>query len=135
MYPISRSSESIDNIVRQFPKVFADDLGLLKGTTGSIHIQSNAKPMFLKPQVEDELIRLQKQGIISPVTFSNWATPVVPVLKPDGSVRLCGDYKVTINPVIQLDSYPYHGWKTSLLNCQVALYFQSWIWHTPTNRH
>ena len=28
------------------------------------------------------------------------------MLKPDGSVRICGDYKVMVNKVLQLDNYP-----------------------------
>ena len=44
-------------------------------------------------------------GIISPIEFSKWAAPIVPVLKQDGSVRICGDFKVTINQVSQIDSY------------------------------
>lgn len=60
---------------------------------------------MLKKKIEEELGRLQK-GTISPVEFSEWATPIVPILKADQSVRICGDYKVTINPVTKLDNYP-----------------------------
>ena len=40
------------------------------------------------------------------VTTSNWAAPIVPVPKSDGQLRLCGDYKVTINPYLEVDKYP-----------------------------
>ena len=51
-------------------------------------------------------MRLQSKIIVEPVEYSEWAAPVVPVLKPDGSVRVCGDYKVTVNEVLHLDNYP-----------------------------
>ena len=50
--------------------------------------------------------RLESEGTISPVQFSKWAAPIVPVMKQNGTVRLCGDYKVTINQALQIDSYP-----------------------------
>ncbi|VDI58342.1 Hypothetical predicted protein [Mytilus galloprovincialis] len=31
---------------------------------------------------------------------------IVPIVKPDKSVRICGDYKVSINQVSKLDNYP-----------------------------
>ena len=37
---------------------------------------------------------------------SELAAPIVPVLKSDGAVHICGDYKVTINPSLQVDKYP-----------------------------
>lgn len=52
----------------------------------------------LRPRVEAELKRLTELGVISPVEHSDWAMPVVPVSKKDGTVRLCGDFKITINP-------------------------------------
>ncbi len=52
---------------------------------------------FMRDKVEKELQRLQQEGILVPVQFSDWATPIVPVAKPNGSIRLCSDYKVTVN--------------------------------------
>ena len=49
-------------------------------------------PYALRRKVEAELERLEKEEIIAPVQFSDWATPIVPVLKDDGTVRICGDY-------------------------------------------
>jgi hypothetical protein len=49
---------------------------------------------------------LQEAGVITPVQFSDWAAPIVPVVKGDGSIRICGDYSVTVNAVSKLDSYP-----------------------------
>ena len=40
------------------------------------------------------------------MTYSNWAAPIVPVLKHDGSIRLCGDYRVTVNQAAKVDTYP-----------------------------
>ena len=60
----------------------------------------------MKEKVEAELDRLHQQGIIEPVQFLDWAAPIVPILKQDGSVRICGDYKLTVNAVAKLDTYP-----------------------------
>ena len=49
---------------------------------------------------------MHKQGVIEPVQFADWAAPIVPVIKGDGSVRICGDYKVTINKAAKVDQYP-----------------------------
>ena len=38
--------------------------------------------------------------------MSEWAAPIVPVLKTDGSIRICGDYKITINRTAKPDMYP-----------------------------
>ena len=63
-------------------------------------------PYRLKDKIEKELNRLQKLGIISPVPHADWAAPIVPILKRDGSLRLCGDYKVTVNQALTPDTYP-----------------------------
>ena len=56
--------------------------------------------------MEQELDRLEKLGIIEKMEFAEWAAPIVPVVKRDGSVRICGDYKVTVNRAAKVDAYP-----------------------------
>ena len=56
--------------------------------------------------MEQELERLESQDVITPIRFSEWATPIVPVVKNDGTVRVCGDYKLTANKVSKTDMYP-----------------------------
>lgn len=45
-------------------------------------------------------------GVLSPVDQSDWATPIVVVEKSDGGVRICGDYRSTVNMVIKPEGYP-----------------------------
>ena len=51
-------------------------------------------PYALKDAIEHELDHLEAEGIVERVSHSDWAAPVVAVPKSDGTVRLCGDYKV-----------------------------------------
>ena len=41
-----------------------------------------------------------------PVRSLESAAPIVPVVKRDGSIRVCGDYKLTANKAAIVDSYP-----------------------------
>ncbi|GFU41265.1 uncharacterized protein K02A2.6 [Trichonephila clavipes] len=52
------------------------------------------------------LHKLVAEDIIEPVTHSDWATPIVPVIKQNGNLRICGDYKVNINPGLKIEQYP-----------------------------
>lgn len=56
--------------------------------------------------MEAELDSLVESGVLEPVTQSNWDTPIVPIMKKEGSVRVCGDFKVTVNPVLEAEQYP-----------------------------
>ena len=78
-------------------------------------LKEDATPKFCKSRsvpfnrleaVDNELERLDKLGVITHVDHSEWATPVVVVHKLNGSVRLCGDYKVTVNAQLHIDRHP-----------------------------
>lgn len=90
-------------------------MGTSKDIKATISVKPNVTPKFykarplpfaMKEQAEKELERLEKENIISPVKHSEWAAPVVPVIKRDGTIRLCGDYKVTVNQATNTDIYP-----------------------------
>ena len=53
-----------------------------------------------------EIERLEEAGIIEAVEHDEWAAPIVPVVKQDGSIQKCGDYKVTVNQTAKRDLYP-----------------------------
>ena len=107
--------EDIQVVIDKYSEVFEGGFGTLRGVTAKIHIDPQVTPRFYhtrpvpyawRQKVEAELDRLEQEGIVERIQFSEWAAPVVPVLKQDGSTRLCGDYKLTVNRVAKLDTYP-----------------------------
>ena len=109
------SNHSLEEVLTRFDEVFDEGLGTVLGVKAKIHVNPQTTPLFhkarpvphaLKSKIEAELDRLLKEDIIEPVRFSNWATPIVPVPKGDSTIRICGDYKVTINRAAKLDKYP-----------------------------
>ena len=95
--------------------MFKEELSEIKGIKAKISINPQAQPCFCKPRpvpislrnkVEKELERLEKEGIIEAIEHADWAAPIVPVVKGDGSIRICGDYRLTVNRASRLDAYP-----------------------------
>lgn len=84
----------------------------MEGPKVELYVDTKVHPKFYKPhtvpfmlrdKVETELLRLEAEGIISPVKFSRWAAPIVPVVKKNGTV---GDFKITVNKALLTESYP-----------------------------
>jgi len=107
-------------------------LPTIKGVKASIKLADNEKPIFmkarpvpiaLKQEISDELDRLQKKGIISPIKFANMASPVVWVRKSNNGLRLCADFKATLNPRIMNDSYPTPSIEQIFAGINGASYF------------
>ena len=115
-YPLAGSSlNSLQTVLSNHTAVFADELGCVKGVKAKIYVNSEARPRFCKPRsvpfafrekVNKELECLEKTGVIEPVQNADWAAPIVPLLKKDGSVHICRDYKLTVNQAAKTDSFP-----------------------------
>ena len=99
----------------KYPRLFEDSLGKLEGYKATIRLKQGAVPKFCKAAsvpyaIKEELGRMiqkqEKLGVWEKVDYSEWASRTVNIRKPDNSLRICGDYKTTINPVMEVDQYP-----------------------------
>ena len=86
-------------------KEYKEHLTLEEGATPRF-LKSRQVPFALKTVIEKELEKLTRLGIIERIGRCKWAAPLVAVPKPDGCIRLCGDYKVTVNPSLKVDVHP-----------------------------
>ena len=111
-----QGSSALSAVLQRHPHVFEEGLGTLKGFKAKICVDPSSTPRFCKARpvpyamramVEEELDRLVQLKILEPVQFADWAAPIVPVLKSDKkSLRICGDFKMTVNSASKLDAYP-----------------------------
>ena len=95
--------------------MFKDELVEAVRITAKLHVSTNTKPYFcrarqvphsLRQKFEQELWWLQYQKVVEPVQMSERTVQRVPVLKPDGTIRICGYYKLTVNRAAKPDVYP-----------------------------
>jgi len=112
---LEKSSTPLEMLLERYADVFADGLGTMQHFQAKLHVKENTRPIFHRPRpvpfankgtLEGELKRLESAGIIEKVSHSDWEAPIVTVPKGDGKLRICGDYKVTINPYLDIDQYP-----------------------------
>ena len=104
----------VERLNKLYAEVFKPELGTVKGVTAKLHLKGNATPVFQRPRlvpyalrfaVQEELKRVENDGVLKPVEASNWATLIICVPKTDGSVRICGEYQGKVNPAIQTEQF------------------------------
>ncbi|XP_063835986.1 uncharacterized protein K02A2.6-like [Ostrinia nubilalis] len=116
----------------QFKELFDGGLGRYTGGLATLRVRAGAAPVFhrarplpyaLRERVDAELDAMLRAGVIEPVDCSDWASPLVPINKPDGTLRICADYKSTLNPSLLVDRYPLPKIEDVLVNLNGNLYF------------
>ena len=90
------NTEECQDILEKYTNLFDDSsIGKIEGLKVQLHV-NDSNPVFkkarpvpysIREKYEDSLDKLEQQGIIEKVEFSEWGSPVVPVTKPDGSIR------------------------------------------------
>lgn len=109
------SKGNLNKLLEEYKELFDNKMGKIKNFEIQLKLKQGVKPIFrrfrnvpfaLKERVENEIERLEREGIIERVESSEWATPVVPVVKSDGSIRLCADFSVTLNPNLVVPQHP-----------------------------
>lgn len=140
MQPLPKNNVNITNnkgneltcLLDRYKGLFSGGLGRysrgkarLRVREGSVPVFCRARPLpyALRERVEAELDGMLREGIIEPVETADWATPLVPVPKADGGIRICADYKVTLNPVLLIDKYPLPKVEDLFVGLSGANYF------------
>ena len=105
---------------------FQNKLGTYNRRKVHLALKPDARPIFLKARpvpfprqklVLQKLDELEQLGIITPIAYSPWATPLVIVPKqnppdefgadgPADDTRICGDYRSTFNGQLEIEQFP-----------------------------
>ncbi|XP_064468972.1 uncharacterized protein K02A2.6-like [Ornithodoros turicata] len=110
------TAPKLEGVLGTYSDLFRSQLGRCTKVLVHLHLKKDAEPKFFKPRpipfasreaVEADLQRQVQNGVLEPIEVSEWATPIVVVPKPNGAVRVCGDFSVTVNPQIEIAQYPF----------------------------
>ena len=95
--------DAVQEVFDRHPAVFAGDTAFAPRTALTAHrIElTDDTPIYIRPrrmsppiadEVERQCLELERLGIIERCS-SAWNAPIVPIRKPNGSLRLCVDYR------------------------------------------
>lgn len=88
----------------------------------------------MKGAIEQELDCLVETRMVEKVSHAGWAAPIVAVPKWDGTVDLCGDYKVMANKELDIDQYPLPCPEDLMTYLTGDRNFPSWTYQRRTSK-
>ncbi|UYV76723.1 K02A2.6-like, partial [Cordylochernes scorpioides] len=94
--------------------LFVETTEPIKGFTFSVNMcdvnpifhKARPVPFAIRPAVTEALDKMVAKGYLCEVASSKWATPVVVVPKKNKEIRICCDFKVTLNKYLDTAAYP-----------------------------
>ncbi|UYV68201.1 K02A2.6-like, partial [Cordylochernes scorpioides] len=120
-------SFNIDSLLNDYESIFECKSGPIKCIKCHLDVKADFIPKFykfrqvpfaLKQLVENEIDKLVDLNILSPIDKSDCASPLVCVAKPNGQIRLCADFKKSLNPYLEEVKYPIPNIDSVLCNFQ-----------------
>ena len=128
---VNRQAEVLTMLEKYKPVFSASDkdVGLASVTSHVIRLTDDT-PIFQRPrrfpqpiaeEIERQCQELNSLDIIEP-SSSPWSSPVVPVRKKDGSIRMCIDYR-KLNGVTVPDKFPMPNLADSIFGLKGTKYF------------
>ena len=109
------SNKLLEELKESFPDVFSGGLGRCNKMTAKLELKTDSQPVFKKKrnipfaslnQIDKELDRLEKTGVISKIQYSKWAAPAVYVRKKSNEIRVCADFSTGLNAALKDFNYP-----------------------------
>uniref|UniRef100_A0A5S6R6E2 RNA-directed DNA polymerase n=1 Tax=Trichuris muris TaxID=70415 RepID=A0A5S6R6E2_TRIMR len=106
---------AVKYITGKYEAVFCPNLCTCTSFKAHLILKPKAQPKVFKPRplpfalmdaVKAEAQRLTDSGIWKPVPTSQWAAPIVVAKKSSGGIRICGYFKVTVNPQLEINQFP-----------------------------
>lgn len=102
-------------LAKKFPELFKNELGCCNSFKAKLNLKADAKnvqakcrpiALAMEEPLTNELQRLQNAGVITPITETQWTTPIVAAKRTNGRIRICGDFSTGLNAALEDDKYP-----------------------------
>ena len=112
-------STPLGRLLHQYSELFSEKPSTIIGHKAVVHMKEGAIPRLfsarplpfpMRKAAEQEIHRLVEQNVLervdSATTPIEWASPIVCVPKGSGGIRMCVDFKATVNPQVYVDPHP-----------------------------
>ena len=124
---------SLQEVLDRHQPVVQPELGKMQGFEAKLYIDPTAKPHFYRPRSLpyalsskiEELERLVEEGTLEPIETTDWAA--------QKNIRICGNFRLTANPVAKLDNYPIPKVEDLFQTFREARASLNWTSNKPTN--
>ena len=92
---VASMNSEVGRLLQKYGNVFKEGLGVMNTFEARLQLKEGARPKFckarpvrftLKAAIDRELDCLEAEGILEPVTYIEWAVPMVPVPKTEGQI-------------------------------------------------